>query len=78
MYGGNINKIVSLLAAIALMAHAFAGLYFEEIILKGGSSISWDASPINFLLIVSIEILVSIYVVWVFLIKSDDVENISK
>lgn len=78
MYGSNLNKIVSLLAALVLIAHAVVGLYFQEIYFKGGSSISWDTSPINFLLIVGIEITVSIYVVWVFLIKSDEDENPSK
>jgi hypothetical protein len=40
--------------------------------LKGGETIGFDAEPLSFLAIVAIEIAVSIYVVWAFLIARDD------
>lgn len=65
------QNFVVLTATCFLLAHAFAGIYFKEITLKGGSTISWDEAPINFLLIVCIEIGVSLFVFWAFLINKD-------
>ncbi len=43
--------------------------------LKGGETIEFDAEPLSFLAVVAIEIAVSIYVVWAFLIARDDSSN---
>jgi hypothetical protein len=71
MEGKKVENFVVLVATCFLLAHAFAGIYFQEISLKGGSTMSWEKSPISFLLIVFIEISVSLFFFWAFLIKKD-------
>jgi hypothetical protein len=67
----NSHKLVSILAAIALCVHAFLGIYNGELMLKGGSDISLSSNPVSFVGIIIIEIAVSIYVIWAFVIKEE-------
>ncbi|NQY19683.1 hypothetical protein [Alteromonas sp.] len=71
----NSKKWVSLIASIVLVGHATLGLINGELMLKGGETIEFDAEPLSFLAVVAIEIAVSIYVVWTFLIARDDSSN---
>ncbi|WP_417657146.1 hypothetical protein [Pseudidiomarina aestuarii] len=69
------KKWVSLIASLVLMGHAFLGIISGELMLKGGETISFDVEPLSFLAIVAIEITVTLYVIWAFLIKKEDTQQ---
>ncbi|MCH1918771.1 hypothetical protein L9G15_04925 [Shewanella sp. A3A] len=62
------KKWVSLIASVVLIGHAILGLIRGEILLEGGSTIEFQVEPIAFIALVSLEIAISTYVVWAFLI----------
>lgn len=68
MSGNVVHKVVSILAAAVLTCHAIIGLISGSLKLKGGSVITFSNEPISFLGIVTIEVAVSLYVVWAFII----------
>lgn len=69
------QNIVVLVGTLFLLCHALYSIYTGSLSLKGGSDILFAARPVAFSLIAFIEIAVSIYVFWAFLIKKPVIRN---
>mgnify|MGYP003650632972 CR=1 FL=1 len=75
MTSKNWSNLVVILATIVLLVHALLGLVNGEIGLKGGTTLTWNAEPLSYLAIIAIEICVSAFVFWAYLIKKEPEEN---
>ncbi|MDM7861650.1 hypothetical protein QTP81_13700 [Alteromonas sp. ASW11-36] len=73
--GKNSVKYVTIVGAGALLAHAGLGIYNSKITLKGGTTLTFADDTVSFILLVLIEIVVSAYVFWAFVIKEGKEEQ---
>jgi hypothetical protein len=67
----SLSKAVAFLVSLAGIGHAVLGLLSGKITLRGGSEIVLKNEPLSFFIIITIELVASLYIFWAFFIAKD-------